>query len=155
MLEGECDMKHEKVTLPRFIKNHTLTYDMAYASIKYGKYLVIKTEGINDNNVREPICLKFIVTLHHDLAGKDSYSYQFSNDEIVQLLEGQTVTKTSREHLIDSTFYPFSKYDNQTRPTIGKLDATLNANDLDTKKAWSNFVDSAQFDQGLDDGMIY
>ena len=79
MLEGECDMKHEKVTLPRFIKNHTLTYNMAYASIKYGKYLVIKPEGINDNNVREPICLKFIVTLHHDLSGKDSYSYQFSN----------------------------------------------------------------------------
>lgn len=147
---------HTKVSLPKVINSHYGNFDMRYATIKFGKYLVIKPAGINNNaKIDEPICLKFIVTLHRNNSEQTPYSYQFSNSEIVDLLKGDIVAKKSRGHLIDFEFLPFDKYDNQKRPTTGKLTAKLSMNDPEVQEWWDTYVSNAQYDQGVDGSDVF
>lgn len=147
-------MSHKKVSLPKMIKGFDWIFDLHYSSIKYDKYLVLQPQGVQHKSKHptESVCLKFIVTLHHQ--NGNSYLYQFSNYEIATLLSGNSVTKKSRGRLIDFTFQPFIKYDNQTRPTTGKLIAEISMQDPQEREAWESWVDNAQYDQGVDGGLL-
>lgn len=142
-------MQHKKVNLPKMIHGRHCRFDMHYATIKYGKYLVIKPEGVwhYGKHPTESVCLKIIVTLHHK--NGNACEYQFTNYEIVKLLSGKRVTKRSRRHIIYFEFDPFAKYENQKRPTTGKLIADLSMDDPEIQEQWDTFVSDAQFDQGV------
>lgn len=142
-------MQHKKVSLLKMIHGKHCRFDMTCATIKYGKYLVIKPEGIwhYGKHPEEAVCLKIIVTLHHK--NGNACEYQFTNSEIAKLLSGKRVTKKSRGHIINFEFSPFAKYENQKRPTTGKLIASLSMDDPEERRKWDRFVADAQFDQGV------
>lgn len=142
-------MQHKKANLPKIIHRCYYRFDMHYATIKYGKYLVIKPEGVwhHGKHPAEPVCLKIIVTLHHK--NGNACEYQFTNHEITKLLSGKRVTKRSRGHIINFEFDPFTKYENQKRSTTGWLIADLSMDDPEMQQKWDTFVSDAQFDQGV------
>lgn len=132
--------------LPSTIKSDHCEFKMHDALINYGKYLVIQPQGVTANQqVTEPVCLKFQVTMHDD--GGHPYEYQFTNGEIIRLLKCKAVVKHTNNHLVDFSFLPFDKYDNQKRPTTGKLLAELDWNDSDAEEERDAYLYSAMDDQ--------
>ena len=119
---------------------------MQNALIKYDKYLIIQPQNVTaDQKVVEPVCLKFKVTMHDD--DGHPYEYQFTNGEIISLLKGKTVVKHTNSHLVDFSFLPFDKYENQKRPTTGKLVAELDCDDSDCKAERDTDLYNAMYGQ--------
>lgn len=132
--------------LPNTIKRYHCEFKMQDASIKYDKYLMIQPQNVTaDQKVTKPVCLKFKVTMHDD--NGHSYEYQFTNDKIIRLLKGKTVVKHTNSHLVDFSFLPFDKYENQKRPTTGKLVAELDYDDSDCKAERDADLYNAMYDQ--------
>ena len=137
-----------KLTLPKLINNPWCQLNLTDAEIKYGKYLTIPISGIKAKSnitVREPICLKIVVTLHKESG--QPFGYQFTSREIADLLSAETVTKHTNNHIVDFDFDPFAKYDKQKRKTTGKLDARLSMDDPEEQEWWDAYVDNSQYDQ--------
>lgn len=134
------------LVLPSTIKGDHCEFKMQGALIKYNKYLVIQPQGVTANQkVTESVCFKFKVTMHDD--GGHPYEYQFTNGEIISLLKGQTVVKHTNNHLVDFSFLPFDKYENQKRPTTGKLLAELNWDDPEAEEERDAYLYSTMDDQ--------
>lgn len=139
-------IKIGSLVLPSTIKGYYCEFKLQDALIQYGKYLVIQPQGVTaDQKVTEPVCFKFKVTMHDD--GGHPYEYQFTNGEIIKLLKGKTVVKHTNNHLVDFSFLPFDKYENQKRPTTGKLLAELNWDDPEAEEERDAYLYSAMDDQ--------
>lgn len=138
-------IKIGSLILPSTIKGYYCEFKMQDALIKYDKYLMIQPQGVTANQkVVEPVCFKFKVTLHDD--DGHPYEYQFTNGEIISLLKGETVVKHTNNHLVDFDFLPFDKYENQKRPTTGKLVAELNWDDPEAEAKRDYELGSAMYD---------
>ena len=139
-------IKIRPLILPSTIKGNHCEFKMQDASIKYGKYLIIQPQNVTaDQKVVEPVCLKFKVTMHDD--NGHPYEYQFTNGEIIRLLNSKTVVKHTNSHLVDFSFLPFDKYANQKRPTTGKLVAELDWDDPEAEAERDADLCNAMYDQ--------
>lgn len=138
-------IKIGSLILPSTIKGYYCEFKMQNALIKYDKYLIIQPQDVTANQrVVEPICFKFKVTMHDD--DGHPYEYQFTNGEIISLLKGETLVKHTNNHLVDFSFLPFDKYENQKRPTTGKLVAELNWDDPEAEAKRDYELGSAMYD---------
>lgn len=139
-------IKIGSLILPSTIKGYYCEFKMQDALIKYNKYLMIQPQDVTANQrVVEPVCFKFKVTMHDD--DGHPYEYQFTNGEIINLLKGETVVKHTNNHLVDFSFLPFDKYENQKRPTTGKLVAELDWDDPEAEAKRDYDLYSAMYDE--------
>lgn len=132
--------------LPNTIKGYRCKFKMQDAFIKYDKYLMIQPQNVTaDHKVVEQICFKFKVTMHDN--DGHPYEYQFTNGEIIRLLKGKNVVKHTNSHLVDFSFLPFDKYENQKRSTTGKLVAELDWDDPEAEAERDADLCNAMYDQ--------